>query len=166
MRQWALVNQDTYCCGLLQLGIAEHFRFRWPFAFSDAYHVDHTTGLFQFSSEFLIRVDDISCWTLEREFFQKYPQLTGSTECFEPTPSLIVPSTWVDGPAMASWARRGYVEDTETTLEGHYTSPSSHSSGHSSSRESSLHSLGSPVDCTSATDNQLMKAKHWSTILG
>lgn len=176
MRQWALVNQDGFCNSDMQKAIARHFRFRWPFDFEDIYCINRDTGLFHFSDTFLARMDDISCFTLEHEFFDLYPGLAGSIGYYEPTASLIKPSTYIDGRALADLTGTvtgSMYEDRDDQAGEASTAlvviPQSQNPGRSHS-DSTVEYVYSSSPSTAPgrrpISSRVMKAKHWNTILG
>jgi len=60
-----------------------HFKFAWPFAFEDTYNIDPITKEYQISSLFDQYHRDMKCWSLEPEFFEKFPELIGEITVFE-----------------------------------------------------------------------------------
>lgn len=48
----------------------------WPFEFRDCYTHDLETGLYKPSRLFDDRMNDIKCWTMGPDFFQRFPELS------------------------------------------------------------------------------------------
>jgi hypothetical protein len=53
------------------------FRFAWSLDEQSLYTWDTRTGLYSLSTEFSKRVRDLQCWTVQRRFFDEYPELRG-----------------------------------------------------------------------------------------
>ncbi len=68
--------QATYSC----------FRFLWPHDIKDAYTLNQRTGLFQISKNFLARIHDLRCWTMDSDFLNKYPDFQGDIPVSNPIP--------------------------------------------------------------------------------
>ncbi|KIW71708.1 hypothetical protein PV04_03843 [Phialophora macrospora] len=64
-----------------------NLRFLWPFEPEDIYSRDPSTGRYSFSEQFVGRVEDLSCWTMDNDYFVALPELLGDIPRFSPSPS-------------------------------------------------------------------------------
>ncbi|OCT54625.1 hypothetical protein CLCR_02874 [Cladophialophora carrionii] len=64
-----------------------NIRFLWPFEPEDIYFRDPSTGRYSFSEQFVGRVEDLSCWTMDNDYFVALPELLGDIPRFSPSPS-------------------------------------------------------------------------------
>lgn len=53
------------------------FRFSWSLDQQSLYTWNTRTGMYSLSTEFSKRVKDLQCWTVQRRFFDAYPELRG-----------------------------------------------------------------------------------------
>ncbi|KFX89241.1 hypothetical protein V490_07150 [Pseudogymnoascus sp. VKM F-3557] len=53
------------------------FRFSWSLDQQSLYTWNTRTGMYSLSTEFSKRVKDLQCWTVQRRFFDAYPELLG-----------------------------------------------------------------------------------------
>ncbi|OAP60914.1 hypothetical protein AYL99_05916 [Fonsecaea erecta] len=63
------------------------FRFLWPYDFQDAFRSSSLTGLRHLSPRFLASMQDIRCWTMNSDFFQRWPDFRGDVPVSNPRPA-------------------------------------------------------------------------------
>ncbi|KAI5362875.1 hypothetical protein Slin15195_G102560 [Septoria linicola] len=76
-RQRFISNEHTYCGNGFFRMYQEQMRLLWPFEFRDCYTHDLETGLYKPSRLFDERINNINCWTMGPDFFEKFPELSG-----------------------------------------------------------------------------------------
>lgn len=59
------------------------FRFIWSSDLQNLYTWNIFTGLYTLSAEFTERLYNLQCWTVERRFFQIYPELQGEIPVYD-----------------------------------------------------------------------------------
>ncbi|OCK77888.1 hypothetical protein K432DRAFT_427681 [Lepidopterella palustris CBS 459.81] len=74
--------RDRLLCGYPNVSMEDfsaafqrHFRFDWPFSFEDTYHFDPDTGSYYSSPLFERYHRDLKYWTMDQEFFLRFPEL-------------------------------------------------------------------------------------------
>jgi hypothetical protein len=74
-----LVAQHTkyFSTSAFSRAYQRHLRFSWPFDFDDAYVYDAKTDTYDISPLFAQYHRDIHCWGMEKEFFERFPELAG-----------------------------------------------------------------------------------------
>ncbi|KIW13135.1 hypothetical protein PV08_08322 [Exophiala spinifera] len=77
-RQRYISNEHAYCGNDFWYMYETQLRLLWPFDFRDCYTHDLETGLYKPSHLFNERLNDIKCWTMGPDFFQRYPELSSS----------------------------------------------------------------------------------------
>lgn len=75
-RQRFISNEDTYCGNEFFHMYQSQLRLLWPFGFRDCYTHDLESGLYRPSLLFDERINDIKCWTMGYDFFQRFPELS------------------------------------------------------------------------------------------
>lgn len=70
---------------------ASCFRLLWPYPICDAYRMDPTNNFYHFSDIFDKHVGEIRMWTMNKEFFDIFPELYDDIAL--ETPFLDVPMT-------------------------------------------------------------------------
>lgn len=75
-RQRFISNEDTYCGNDFFFMYQSQLRLLWPFEFRDCYTHDLETGLYKPSRLFDERINDIKCWTMGNDFFERFPELS------------------------------------------------------------------------------------------
>ena len=75
-RQRFISNEDTYCGNEFFYMYQSQLRLLWPFEFRDCYTHDLESGLYRPSRLFDERINDIKCWTMGYDFFQRFPELS------------------------------------------------------------------------------------------
>ena len=75
-RQRFILNPHAYCGNDFFSMYQKELQLLWPFAFRDCYTHDLETGLYKPSRLFDERMNDIRCWTMGRDFFQQFPELS------------------------------------------------------------------------------------------
>jgi hypothetical protein len=61
----------------------DHFRFHFPFGFDQIYTFDPLTGNYALTPLFEMYHQDIKSWSMEKVFFEKFPELLGEISVFE-----------------------------------------------------------------------------------
>lgn len=74
-----------------------HFRFSWPFGFDETYRYDPATETYHLSPLFERYHRDMRCWSLERVFFQKFPELIGEISVYRMDPGGASSSSTLPG---------------------------------------------------------------------
>lgn len=67
-------------------------RFRWEDSVHAAYFRNPATSMMQLRSEFVARLDNADCWTLQSDFFDVYPEFEGDAPRYEGGPGGVRPS--------------------------------------------------------------------------
>lgn len=62
------------------------FQFLWPHDIEDAFNLNPQTNLYQLSKGFLVRFQDLRCWTMNSDFLNKYPDFRGDIPVSNPKP--------------------------------------------------------------------------------
>lgn len=75
-RQRFISNENTYCGNEFFYMYQSQLRLLWPFEFRDCYIHDLESGLYRPSVLFDERINDIKCWTMGYDFFQRFPELS------------------------------------------------------------------------------------------
>lgn len=65
------------------------FRFLWPYEFHESYSVNPQTGMYHLSPQFIANIQDLRCWTMNSDFFQKYPDFLGDVPVSNPRPAML-----------------------------------------------------------------------------
>lgn len=73
-----ITDQDVYCGNDFWYVYQSQLRLLWPFEFRDCYTHDLETDRYKTSSLFDERINDIKCWTMEYDFFQRFPELSSA----------------------------------------------------------------------------------------
>lgn len=73
-----ITNQDAYCGNDFWYAYQSQLRLLWPFEFRDCYTHDLETDRYKASSLFDERINDIKCWTMKYDFFQRFPELSSA----------------------------------------------------------------------------------------
>lgn len=74
-RQRFISNEDTYCGNEFFHMYQSQLRLLWPFEFRDCYTHDLESDLYRPSLLFDERINDVKCWTMGYDFFQRFPEL-------------------------------------------------------------------------------------------
>ncbi|KAJ4289571.1 hypothetical protein N0V90_010900 [Kalmusia sp. IMI 367209] len=75
-RQRFIFNEHAYCGNDFWHMYQNEMRLLWPFEFRDCYTHDLETDLYKPSRLFDERINDIKCWTMGPDFFQRFPELS------------------------------------------------------------------------------------------
>ena len=77
-----LVSQHSsiFQTSALSYVYSRYLRFDWPFAFEDAFFHDEATGYYYPSPLFERYHGDLSHWTVEEEFYEKFPEMRADIE--------------------------------------------------------------------------------------
>ncbi|PPJ52042.1 hypothetical protein CBER1_09813 [Cercospora berteroae] len=70
-------DEHLYCGNGFFRMYQDEMRLLWPFEFRDCYTHDLETGLYKPSMLFDQRINNINCWTMGPDFFEKFPELSG-----------------------------------------------------------------------------------------
>ncbi|PIB01682.1 hypothetical protein CB0940_02237 [Cercospora beticola] len=100
-------DEHLYCGNGFFRMYQDEMRLLWPFEFRDCYTHDLETGLYKPSMLFDQRINNINCWTMGPDFFEKFPELSGVI----PTNLRSVPQSM---PA-AGVSRRGKPQSSMNT---------------------------------------------------
>ena len=101
----------------------EHFKFRWPFGFEETYRFDPMTKTYKISPLFEQYHRDTKCWTLEKVFFQKFPEFVNEISVYEdcendsPAP-LPLPNELYPNPAFEFGRGFSSIQDTRAKSIG------------------------------------------------
>ncbi|KUJ07683.1 uncharacterized protein LY89DRAFT_742453 [Mollisia scopiformis] len=90
-----LVRQHNYYFGTTDFSVnyRHHFKFSWPFNFDDIYAYDHKNRSYQLSPLFERYHQDVRCWSLQKAFFDKFPEFIGEISAFEDEVSKLPASS-------------------------------------------------------------------------
>ncbi|UKZ48190.1 hypothetical protein TrVGV298_002426 [Trichoderma virens] len=73
MRERLVLSSDFQLTDEFWECFSGHFRFLWPFPFEDIYGIDLSTGYFRFSALFEKRLQELTMWQMEKQFFALFP---------------------------------------------------------------------------------------------
>lgn len=93
VRQRMASNAHRYCGKRFMADLSDASRFIWPFQVTSAIMTDFVDGRQRFSDEFTMRITNIRCLTLSKDFLDKYPEFRGEAPQLEPSLSLTNPQT-------------------------------------------------------------------------
>ncbi|KAK5050962.1 hypothetical protein LTR84_003521 [Exophiala bonariae] len=77
-RQQFILNEHAYCGNDFFRLYQDQMRLLWPFDFRQCYTQDSETGMYRPSLLFDQTINDIKCWTMGPDFFQRFPELSGA----------------------------------------------------------------------------------------
>lgn len=81
------VSPHQYCGNMFWHMFKEHLRIVWPYDFRDCYVRNVQLGTYGLSSLFKETVHNLRCWTMEPDFFDRFPELRQDIPRFPGTPS-------------------------------------------------------------------------------
>ena len=90
-----LVRHHNYYFATSEFSVhyRQHFKFSWPFGFDETYRYDPLTNKYQISPLFERYHRDVRCWSLEKVFFQKFPELIGEISVYQIDPNDVSSSS-------------------------------------------------------------------------
>ncbi|RDW74140.1 hypothetical protein BP5796_07582 [Coleophoma crateriformis] len=80
-----LVRQHSYYFSTAEFSVyyRQHFKFCWPFRFEDTYCYDSATNSYSISPLFIRYHRDMRCWSMQKRFFEKFPEFVGDITAYE-----------------------------------------------------------------------------------
>ncbi|EXJ83315.1 hypothetical protein A1O1_06934 [Capronia coronata CBS 617.96] len=91
LRERFIFNEHDYCGNEFWHAFRENLRILWPYEFRDCYTCEVETGLYKLSPMFDQRLVDIRSWTMDSDFFRRFPELSSDIPAFNKIPQSVSP---------------------------------------------------------------------------
>jgi hypothetical protein len=88
-RERLVFHHKMYCNDIFSRTFANTVRFVWPFEVRDTYVRSRTTGMYQFSSTFLERADDLRYFCMDAGFVNAHPEFRGDVPIVNSIPAQL-----------------------------------------------------------------------------
>ncbi|TDZ15683.1 hypothetical protein Cob_v011509 [Colletotrichum orbiculare MAFF 240422] len=102
-----------YCHNVFWHLFREHLRIAWPFDFRDCYVRDAELGAYGLSPLFKARIHDLRAWTMEADFFVRFPELARDIPRFPGQPSPADGPRGVAGPLFLCEGELGAEDERD-----------------------------------------------------
>ncbi|TDZ33240.1 hypothetical protein C8035_v011447 [Colletotrichum spinosum] len=102
-----------YCHNVFWHLFREHLRIAWPFDFRDCYVRNAELGAYGLSPLFKARIHDLRAWTMEADFFVRFPELARDIPRFPGQPSPADGPRGVAGPLVLCEGELGAEDERD-----------------------------------------------------